>query len=178
MLLVVLGLRRGEVLGLRWGDIDLDSGRAVLRVRHTLQRVGGELREHDPKTARSRRTVPLPEFVRLALVEHRDRELLERWGRVGPDDRVFTSVTGAPIDPRNFSRLFAELCEAAGVRAVRLHDLRHTCVTLLLSLGVPPRVVMEIVGHSAIEMTMNVYAHVSLDMQRDALSRLTDRLDL
>jgi integrase len=69
------------------------------------------------------------------------------------------------------------MCESAGVPAVRLHDLRHTCVSLLLALGVHPRVVMEIVGHAAVEMTMNVYGHVVLDAQREALTQLNDLLD-
>jgi integrase len=90
---------------------------------------------------------------------------------------VFATPRGTAIDPRNFTRMFGALCDRAGVRRVRLHDLRHTCVTMLLQLGVPPRVVMEIVGHSTLEMTMRVYGHVSLDAQRDALGQLGDLLD-
>lgn len=81
------------------------------------------------------------------------------------------------IDPRNFTRMFAELCDRAGVRRVDLDDLRHTCVTLLLQLGVPPQVVMQIVGHSTLDMTMRGYGHVSLDAQRTALGQLGDLLD-
>ena len=87
-------------------------------------------------------------------------------------------TVGGPLEPRNVSRAFDELCAAHGFRRVRLHDLRHTCVSLLLSLGVHPRVVTEIVGHSAIEMTMNVYGHITLDTQREALGRLDAQLDL
>jgi integrase len=90
---------------------------------------------------------------------------------------VFVTSIGTPIDPRNFTRLFHETCESAGVSAIRLHDLRHTCVSLLLALGDHPRVVMEIVGHAAVEMTMNVYGHVVLDAQREALTQLNDLLD-
>jgi hypothetical protein len=90
---------------------------------------------------------------------------------------VFVTTIGTPIDPRNFTRLFHQMCESPGVPAVRLHDLRHTCVSLLLALGVHPRVVMEIVGHAALEMTMNVYGHVVLDAQREALSELARRPD-
>ena len=79
---------------------------------------------------------------------------------------------GTPLEPRNLTCMFRALCAEHGIRPVRLHDLRHTCVSLLLSLGVHPRVVMEIVGHSAIEMTMNVYGHVNLETQRRALDGL------
>lgn len=96
-------------------------------------------------------------------------------GRTG--ELLFTTPRGTAIDPRNFTRMFGELCGRAGVRRVHLHDLRHTCVTLLLQLGVPPRVVMEIVGHSTLDMTMRVYGHVSLDAQRNALGQLGDLLD-
>lgn len=89
---------------------------------------------------------------------------------------VFTSTVGAPLEPRTLTRTFRALCERHGLRRVRLHDLRHSCVSLLLALGVSPRVVMEIVGHSAIEMTMNVYAHVTLGNQRAALDLLNAQL--
>lgn len=109
--------------------------------------------------------------------EHQDKERAESlhpWPATG---LVFVSVVGTPIDPNNFSRTFARWCREAKVPVVRLHDLRHTCVSLLLSLGVPPRVVMKIVGHAAIEMTMNVYGHVALDDQRAALDLLNGLLD-
>ncbi|WP_227486974.1 tyrosine-type recombinase/integrase [Nocardioides malaquae] len=87
---------------------------------------------------------------------------------------VFTTPIGTPIDPDNCSKFVQASLKAAGVRKVRMHDFRHGCVSLLLALGVPPRIVMEIAGHSALEMTMNVYAHVSLDDKRGALNRLGD----
>jgi integrase len=179
VLLLLLALRRSEPLGLRWEDVDLDAG--VLRVRQGLHRLDHELRflEPEPETARSRRSVPLPGLCIDALRDHTKRQEVERdAARVWSDSGlVFVTPIGTPIDPRNFSRLFAGWCGRAEVPVVRLHDLRHTCVTLLLSLGVPPRVVMEIVGHSALEMTMNVYGHVALDDQREALDRLNGLLD-
>ena len=132
------------------------------------------------KTRRSRRTVPLPGLCEEALRAHRQRqekeaaESLHPWGLI---ELVFTTTVGTPVDPNNFSRTFARWCREAGVPAVRLHDLRHTCVSLLLALGVNPRVVMEIVGHSALEMTMNVYGHVAVDQQRAALDKLDGLLD-
>jgi len=169
---LLMGLRRSELVGLRWDDIDLEKG--LLRVRQTLQRVDGQLQVFPSKSQRSRRTVPLPETVVGAPAEHRDRQQREAETAAAWQDSgyVFVSRVGTPVDPDNFSRMFASLCERAGVRRVRLHDLRHTCVSMLLALGEHPRVVMEIAGHSAIEMTMNIYGHVALDSQRAALRKL------
>jgi integrase len=178
VLLLVLGLRRSEVLGLRWQDVDLDNGR--LSVRQGLHWLDGRLQFLPPKTRRSRRTVPLPQLCVKALQDHKKRQDKERaecphpWP---PSDLVFVTTIGTPIDPNNFSRTFTRWSKVAEVPRVRLHDLRHTCVSLLLGLGVPPRVVMEIVGHAALEMTMNVYAHVALDDQRAALDQLNGLLD-
>jgi len=131
----------------------------------------------ETKTARSRRTIPLPEPVASSLRTHqseqeRERhELAERWPNLG---FVFTTPIGTPIDPDNCSKVVRAAMKKAGVRVVRMHDLRHGCVSVLLGLGVPPRTVMEIAGHSALEMTMNVYGHVTLDDKREALDRLGD----
>ncbi len=173
---LLLGLRRSEVCGLHWSDVDLDKG--TLRITRGLQRAGGALQELPTKTRRSRRTVPLPAVVLQALREHRDRQDEERASTRHWQDTpyVFTSRVGTPLEPRTLTRTLHALCERHGLRRVRLHDLRHTCVSLLLALGVSPRIVMEIVGHSAIEMTMNVYAHVSLDNQRAALALLNAQL--
>lgn len=170
---LTLGLRRGEVLGLRWCDIDLDRG--TLDVRQTLQRAGGSLQVVPPKTRRSRRTVPLPRITAGALAAHRTRMDLEAHaaGRsLGSSDFVFATTRGTPLEPRNVNRSFAGLLTAAGLRHVRLHDLRHTCATLLLDQGASPRVVMETLGHSTISVTMNVYAHVMPKAMRDAASSM------
>jgi integrase len=126
------------------------------------------------------RAVPLPALVVRALRQHRlvqDAERADlgaRWPNLG---YVFTTPIGTPIDPRNCTRLIQDQCKAAGLPPIRLHDLRHGCVSVLLTLGVPPRTVMEIVGHSTLEMTMNVYGHVTLNDKRAALDRLGDLLD-
>lgn len=172
-----IGLRRGEALGLRWSDVDLDVG--LLQVRQTLQRHSGELHFAPPKTRRSRRTVPLLPSMVATLREHRERQAEERtragdgWADSG---LVFTTTTGRPIEPNDFSKAFGRMCERAGVRRVRLHDLRHTCASMLLAQGVPPRVVMEVLGHSALEVTMTIYGHVMLDAQRAALAGMDDLL--
>lgn len=172
-----VGLRRGEALGLRWSDVDLDAG--VLQVRQTLQRHSGALHFAPPKTRRSRRTVPLLPSLAATLREHRERQAEER-ARAGDawtdSGLVFTTATGTPIEPNDFSKKFVRMCERAGVRRVRLHDLRHTCASMLLAQGVPPRVVMEVLGHSAIEVTMTIYGHVMVDAQRAALAGMDELL--
>jgi integrase len=177
VLALFLGLRRGELLGLRWEDVDLDE--AKLEVVHTLQRVGGSLRLVPPKTHDSARTVPLPAVCVEALREHQRRQDTER-GQAWPDweahGLVFPSRRGTPMEPDNLRRSWGEIRRAAGLGTTRFHDLRHTCVTLLLDLGAPPHVVREIVGHSDIEVTMTIYAHVSLDEKRKALGKLGEVL--
>ena len=177
VLALYLGLRRGELLGLRWEDIDRAAG--VLEVRRTLQRVDGELRVVEPKTRSSRRTVPLLGLCDEALAAHRDRQLEER-AAAGPawieTGYVFTSTTGTPIEPDNLRRSWYPIRAAAGLEDVRFHDLRHTAVTLLLDIGTAPHIVREIVGHAHIGVTMTIYAHASQDEKRAALKALDDRL--
>ena len=172
---LALGLRRGEVLGLRWIDLDLD--RQVLQIRQTLQYHDGALHTAAPKTRRSRRTIPLPSAIIELLQAHRDRQAGERTA-VGSDWQqhglVFTTRAGLPVHPNDFSKAFGRLCEQAGIRRIRLHDLRHSCASFLLAQGVPPRVVMEILGHATIDVTMNIYGHVMLDAQRAALQHVND----
>jgi integrase len=96
--------------------------------------------------------------------------------RISPGELVFTIGRGASVHPKDFSKAFVTLCRQAGVRRLRLHDLRHSCASILLAQGVPPRVVMEIVGHSIIDVTMNIYGHVMLDAQRDALRHIDNLL--
>jgi len=174
---IAVGLRRGEALGLKWSDIDLDA--AVLRVRRALVYVDGDLRFVDPKSKRSRRTIPLPSVSIHALREHRRRQAAQRLA-AGPDwddeDLVFPSATGGPMDPNNLGRHFRALCDRAGIGRVRLHDLRHTCASLLLAQNVHPRVVMEILGHSGIAITMDTYSHVLPELQREAADRMDQAL--
>lgn len=131
---VAIGLRQGEILGLRWSDVDLDGG--TIRVSQALQRVGGRMTFVEPKSLRSRRTIPMPPTVARALRAHRARQLEERLAG-GPDwnahDLVFISTTGTPLDGRNLTRRFQAVLERAGLPRMRFHDARHTCATLLLA---------------------------------------------
>jgi integrase len=131
---LALGLREGEVLGLRWQDVDLAAG--LLRVNHALQRVGGKLTLIAPKTARSRRTLPVPASVVKQLRAHRARQGQERllagagWAEGG---FVFTTLIGTPIDARNLLRWYHALLTKAELPSFRFHDLRPSCATMLLS---------------------------------------------
>jgi integrase len=155
--------------------VDVDLDRATLEVVQTLQRVGGQLRLVPPKTDDSARTVPLPGPCIEALREHRKKQFAERsdaWPDWQDHGLVFPSRRGTPMEPDNLRRSGYIIRKDAWLGTTRLHDLRHTCVTLLLDLGVAPHVVRDIVGHSDIEVTMTIYAHVSLDENRNALRKL------
>ncbi|MFD4155992.1 tyrosine-type recombinase/integrase [Streptomyces hydrogenans] len=175
VLAIAMGLRRGELVGLRWADVDLDK--RVLYVRQQTQRRRGVLYDDDPK-GRRRRAVPLPAMCTAPLRWHRMRQndqrakAGERWEEGG---YVFTTASGRPVEPRNVYRSFTRVAASAGLRVIRLHDARHGTATLLTAAGVPPRVVMEILGHSQISITMDVYTHVVQDTQREAISHM-DRL--
>jgi integrase len=168
-----LGLRQGEILGLRWSDVDVET--STLRVAQALQRVNGRLEFVEPKSRRSRRTIPMPPTVARALRAHRSRQLEERIA-VGPrwreSDLVFTTSIGTPLDSRNVTRRFQAALERASLPRLRFHDLRHTAASLMLAQGVPARVVMETLGHSQISLTMNTYSHVVPALQREAADRM------
>ncbi len=175
VLAIVMGLRRGELVGLRWSDVDLDN--RVLHVRHQTQRRRGELYDDDPKSRRSR-VVPMPALCLAPLRWHRlrQREAFERTGVTWSESGyVFATRNGRPVEPRNVYRSFTRVAAGAGLRVVRLHDARHGTATLLTAAGVAPRVIMEILGHSQISITMDVYTHVVQDTQREAISHM-DRL--
>jgi len=174
-----LGLREGEILGLRWADADLLTG--TLQVRHQLQRVDGKLQIVPLKTARSRRTLALPDSIADGLRAHRLLQVKERlaagetWRGLEPNDAscyIFTTPSGTAIEARTLLRHFGAILDKAGLRRVRFHDLRHSCASLLLAQGVSPRVVMEILGHSEIGTTMNTYSHVVPELGREAARRM------
>ncbi|MGW4931619.1 tyrosine-type recombinase/integrase [Streptomyces sp. NPDC004166] len=184
LLLVSTGLRRGEALALTWSDIDLTNRQ--LRVRRNVQRIRRELLFGTPKTTRSIRTVSLPKHLVRALTHHREQQERERkvagkkWQPAPdqPDGLIFNTQTGRVIDPRSLNRMLTILCRDANVRRVRVHDLRHTCASLLLSRGVDARTIMETLGHSTITMTLDTYAHVMDTTLRAAAERMDDALNL
>ena len=147
--------------------MDLDAG--TLRVRQAVQRVGGKLIFKEPKTERSRRTLALPAFVVDALRRHKDRQSFEaastpRWKDQG---LVFPNTYGGPLDPRNALTRFRKTLAAAGLPEQRFHDLLHYAATFMVAKGVPLRVVMDILGHTKMATTTDLYAHVMPAAHRD-----------
>ncbi|MGC2486702.1 MAG: site-specific integrase [Acidimicrobiales bacterium] len=166
LLMLSTGLRRGEALGLTWQDVDLEAG--IVRVRRNLKREGGRLVTADTKTLKSRRAVNLPRPVVEALRISRNQQEKERsdlgdaWIET---DFVFTTSIGTPIDPRNLYREFTQICDWAGLGHWHPHELRHSAASLMLASGVKLQVVSEVLGHSSIRMTADVYGHI-LDPDR------------
>ena len=163
-----LGLRRGEALGLAWSDVSLDRG--VLVIRHALKREGGTLVLGEVKTAKSRRSLNIPRPVVDSLKAHRARQTQERLavGEAWTDSGlVFTTQVGTPLDPRNIYRDFVGVCERSGLGRWHPHELRHSAASIMLAQGVPIEVVSDILGHSSIRMTADVYGHI-LEPQRAA----------
>jgi integrase len=169
VLLATTGMRRGEALGLRWCDIDLDAAR--LSVVQTVVAVNHEVQIGSPKTAKGRRTVALDPGTVAALREHRKRQLEERLLMgAGFTDRglIFTMPDGGPLHPERFSRTFDREIGKTALPRIRLHDLRHTWATLALGAGVHPKVVQERLGHAGVSITLDVYSHVSDGLHADA----------
>jgi integrase len=170
---LTVGLRRGELLGLKWSDLDPTD--QVLRIERAVQRAAGQLRFVEPKTPRARRVLLVPEIAMAAFNAHRVRQARERLaaGDSWQDgDLIFASSIGTPIEPRNVNRRLNELRAKSGLDWLRLHDLRHACATYLLASGVEPRTVMKILGHSTIRLTMDLYGHVLPDRLRAAASAM------
>ncbi|MFE4366749.1 tyrosine-type recombinase/integrase [Streptomyces sp. NPDC056835] len=170
------GLRKGELLGLRWEDLDLDAGTAA--IRRTLQRTNaGGLTTLPTKTRASERRIALPTRCIQSLKLHHEREREVAGTTWQHDAHVFTTVQGRPIDPTNLTRTFTTLLRNTGLRRIRFHDLRHSTATLLLEQGVELVVIKELLGHAHIDVTATVYAHVRLRLQRDAIDSLGHALD-
>ncbi|MCA1724810.1 MAG: site-specific integrase, partial [Thermomicrobia bacterium] len=169
----VLGLRKGELLGLRWQDVDLDGG--DLTVRMQAQRIGGHKVLVAPKTEKSRRAVNLPPFVVDALVRHRDRQQWERkiaGNRWKDNNLVFPTSIGTIADSANVSHALHDALERAELPRQRFHDLRHLAASLMLAQDVNPKVMQEILGHSQMSMTMDLYSHLMPSAKKDAAARM------
>jgi len=179
---LALGLRVGEALGLSWSDVDFDKGHVV--IRQQLQWLSKQPpRLVPPKSDAGRRTVVAPPVVLNALRQLRQQQRRDRlraggqWQPLaGLDDLVFISRTGQPLHPSTVLRDFQALLTRAGLPRRRLHDLRHSCATLLLAQGVQPRVVASALGHTDVRLTLQTYAHVLLDAQADAAARMQQAL--
>jgi integrase len=178
VLVLVLGLRKGELLGLTWDLIDLD--RTELYISEQVQRVSGQLVRRRTKTEASEAPLPLPDLCVAALrlrkrQQDADRERAgDAWIDTG---LVFTTRHGTPIEPRNFSRSFDRRVEKAKVAKITVHGTRKTCGSLLATLDVHPRVAMQILRHSKIAVTMEIYTQIPSAATRDALKKLGQWLD-
>ena len=173
LLAIAIGLQQAEILGLSWKDIDFDKSQCI--VRKTLQRIDGEFRFVEPKTTRSRRTLALPDIVITSLKEHKGRqvgEMLVAGDNWENSDLVFTDLSGKPLADSVVRRRFYRILEGAGLRRQRFHDLRHACASLMISQGVPSREVMETLGHSTIAMTLNRYAHIFQEAQKETADKM------
>ncbi len=174
-LVATTGLRRGEALGLRWADLNLEAGRAS--IRQTLVCVNHEVQISSPKTTKSRRAIALDQGTIAVIREHRDAQA-EQAAAIGdewPDhDLILTLTDGRPIHPERFSREFDRRIQRWGLPRIRLHDLRHTWATLALQAGVHPKVVSERLGHANISITLDTYSHVTPAMQEDAAETVAE----
>jgi len=172
VLALTTGMRQGELLALKWGDIDLSTG--TLQVRRSIARLTGQgFVESEPKTAKSRRSISLMGMAVDALRRHRQRQIETRLA-VGPaweeHGLVFCNSLGRPLERQSVTqRSFRPLLDKAELPHIRFHDLRHSAASLLLSLGIHPKVVQEMLGHAQIGITMDTYSHVMPALQREAV---------
>lgn len=164
------GMRRSELLGLRWQDIDLLLCQiSVGRGLHHLK--DGSYIFTEPKSAKSRRTVALSPAAVLVLQAHREKQISEHYmmGKASaPEDLVFSTADGKPYRPNTITRAWVTLAKKAGVKVIRLHDARHTHASLMLSQGIHPKIVQERLGHSTIAMTLDIYSHIAPGLQQAA----------
>ena len=163
-----------------WSDIDFARGTLhvarLLAYHHSTQGTRHQYREAEPKTANSRRTIPLPDVALRALQAHRLKQVEQRlraraWKN---HDLVFTNQYGGYLNQSILRQEVKQLLHEAGLPALRFHDLRHSAATILISMGVNSKVVQERLGHSTISITLGVYGHVTESMQRDAMQKLDE----
>jgi integrase len=162
------GMRKGEIIGLRWEDIDLEA--KTLQVRRTLYRITGETLLTEPKTPNAYRTIHLDDDLVRVFRKQKVKQNLEKL-KYGPayieSNMVFTQETGDYISPSAVNGLFRRFLQQLGLPEIRFHDLRHTHATILLGMGVNPKLVSERLGHSSVAITLDVYSHVLPSMKQD-----------
>jgi integrase len=178
VLALLTGMRQGELLGLRWQDVDLSDN--TLTVRHSLQRIRGEWRLLEPKSQRGRRRICIPKLGAEVLAKHR-AEQTARAGALGGDwnelDLVFCGPTGAPLDCTGITKRLRSMLTRNGMRPIRFHDLRHSCASFLFANGASLRDVMDHLGHSQVSLTLDTYTH-ALPGYSERLAAVMDGLGL
>ncbi|MBW3625796.1 MAG: site-specific integrase, partial [Armatimonadetes bacterium] len=178
LMAVTLGMREGELLGLRWSDVDMDA--QVIRISQNLQRNpanNGRLELKETKTVKSKRSLPLTDDLRDALRRHKARQTQDRL-LAGPDKwvdcgLVFTTRNGTPIRASNLLKGYKRLLVRAGLEERRFHDLRHSTASFLLARGVPMKVISELLGHSDTKVTSEIYSHILPGMTKDVVEEVT-----
>jgi integrase len=176
---LVTGMREGELLALRWNDINFEQ--QYLQVRRTVRRIAGQgLKEGEPKSESSRRKIVLSPFLLGVLKQHRVRQL-EAKLKAGPvweeHDLVFCNNRGKFMDNPDLLKRFDRLLKAADLPHMHFHDLRHSAATFLLAMGVHAKIAQELLGHSNIAITLNIYSHVLPSLQKDAVDKLSSLFD-
>lgn len=170
------GMRRSELLGLKWGDVDFMLSQIyVSRSLHHLK--DGSYIFTEPKSAKSRRTIALQPSATLLLKEHHEKQKLERAMlgiQLTDGDLVFSTVESKPLRPNTVTRAWAMLAAQAGLKVIRLHDARHTHASIMLKQGIHPKIVQERLGHASIQMTLDTYSHVAPGLQEAAAVRFDD----
>ena len=170
------GMRRSELLGLKWGDVDFTLSQIyVSRSLHHLK--DGSYIFTEPKSVKSRRTIALPPSATLLLKEHHEKQKLERvmLGMSLTDgDLVFSHLEGKPFRPNTITRAWEVLAAHTGVKVIRLHDARHTHASIMLKQGIHPKIVQERLGHASIQMTLDTYSHVAPGLQEAAANRFDE----
>jgi integrase len=173
LLMATTGMRRGEVMGLRWADVDLDAGRLSIVQTHVI--VNRKVIVSEPKTLKGRRSIALDAATVSALRQFRRRQLEERLalGATWTDSGLVVALPdGSAINPRTLSAAFTRHARAAGLPVIRLHDLRHSYATAALAAGIPAKIVSERLGHANIAITLDTYSHVLPNMQEKAAEQV------
>ncbi|MEC0248904.1 site-specific integrase [Paenibacillus chitinolyticus] len=176
VLAIYTGMRRGEILGLRWRDIDLENGQ--IRISQILA-FKGEIKD-GTKTESGNRSISIPPVVIAELRKHRTRIIQEKWDAKESYydlDLVVCRKNGQPVSWSNFHKFWIRQLSKTNVRPIRFHDLRHTCASLLLSAGIHPKIVQELLGHSSIKITLDIYSHMMPNIQADAVKILEKMLN-
>ncbi len=172
-----LGLRRGEVFGLQWEDIDFATN--TIHICHNLVCTTGKKEIGKTKTESSKRDILMPMHIADLLKRHKIKQAESRLRFTGTyidNDLVCCNADGTPRHTGAYSQRFSEFLSKNGLKHIRFHDLRHINATLMLQYGVPAKVASERLGHSTIQTTMNIYSHVNIDMQKDTVNIFEDNL--
>ena len=178
VLALMTGMRRGELLALKWQDVNFAESTLYVR-RACIEVTGRGIIETEPKTAKGRRSIHLPPLAIEALKKHRANQVeVRRKAEIWQErDLIFCTSRGTPFIATYLHGVFKALLKKANLPDMRFHDLRHSAATLLLGMGTHPKVVQELLGHSQISMTMDIYSHVMPGMQKDALTKLNEALE-